>query len=132
MARKNEYLTSVDKIIGSKIYSLRLAKGLTRVQLAEAIEVTHQQLQKYEKGLNRISVGRLVLMSKVLGENIKYFLEEEKSNKGIEVTITQHQRMCIEVSNNFMKITNPKQQEAVNTMVRALVGNEYKHKVGNI
>ena len=123
MARKSDYLTDVDKIIGSKIYSLRLAKGLTRVQLAETIEVTYPQLQKYEKGLNRISVGRLVLILKALGENIRYFLEKEESDGDAEVTITEHQQMCIEVSNNFMKITNPKLQEAINTMVRALVGN---------
>ena len=49
MVRKNDYLTKVDKIVGNKIYSLRLAKGLTGGQLAETIELTYPQLQKYEK-----------------------------------------------------------------------------------
>ena len=121
MARKNDYSSKVDKLIGDKIYSLRLAKGLTRSQLAEAIEVTQQQLQKYEKGLNRIAVGRLLLISKVLERNIKYFLEDIKEDKDIEVTPTQHQRMCIEISRNFMQIKNPRLQEAVNALVRSLV-----------
>ena len=127
MVRKNDYLTEVDKMIGSKIYSLRLAKGLSRVQLAEAIEVTYQQLQKYERGLNRISVGRLMLVSKALGQNIGYFLGREEGDKEeVRGIITQHQRMCIEVSNNFMKITNPKQQEAVNAVVCSLVVKDQK------
>ena len=46
----NSSLEEIDKFIGNKIYSLRLAKGLSRQQLSKVIGVTHQQLQKYEKG----------------------------------------------------------------------------------
>ncbi len=120
MGRNNDYLAKVDKTIGDKIYSLRLAKGLSRLQLAEVIEVTHQQLQKYEKGVNRIPIGRLMLVSKALDKNIRYFLEQIDGDKDIEITVTQHQRMCIEVSRNFMKITNSKHQEALNALVRSL------------
>ncbi len=76
MARKNDYISKVDKLIGERIYSLRLAKGLSRQQLAKAIEVTHQQLQKYEIGLNRIPIGRLILIAKALEKNIDYFYED--------------------------------------------------------
>lgn len=121
MARNNDYLAKVDKTIGEKIYSLRLTKSLSRSQLAEVIEVTHQQLQKYEKGVNRISIGRLMLLSRALGKDIRYFLEQLEGDEDIEMTITQHQHICIEISRNFMKITNPKHQEAVNALVRSLV-----------
>ena len=67
MARKNNHIEKIDKIIGGRIYSLRVAQGIARKQLAKLIEVTPQQLQKYEKGTNRISVGRLVLIAKSLG-----------------------------------------------------------------
>lgn len=130
MARKNDFLNKVDKIIGDKIYSLRLAKGLSRIQLAEAIEVTHQQLQKYEKGLNRMSIGRLILAAKALDKNIGYFLGNIDEEEDIEKTITKHQRMCIEVSRNFMKITNPRYQEVVNFLVRALAEKDQKIEEG--
>lgn len=120
MARKNEYIQEIDKIIGNKIYSLRLGNGLSRQQLATVIGVTHQQLQKYEKGTNRISVGRLVLIAKALGKNINFFYEGLEDQKE-EVVITQHQRMCIEISRNFMKIQNADHQSAVNTLVKSLV-----------
>ncbi|MBF8246801.1 MAG: helix-turn-helix transcriptional regulator, partial [Rickettsia sp.] len=50
MVRKNAFIQEIDKIIGKKIYSLRLSQGFSRQQLSDIIQVTHQQLQKYEKG----------------------------------------------------------------------------------
>jgi transcriptional regulator with XRE-family HTH domain len=120
MARKNDYIQEIDKFVGGKIYSLRLAKGLSRQQLAKVVEVTHQQLQKYEKGTNRISVGRLVLIAKALGKSVNYFYEGLEAMSQ-EPVLTQHQRMCIEVSRNFMKIESTEHQNAVNTLVKSLV-----------
>jgi len=119
MTRKNDFINEIDKSIGGKIYMLRLAKGLSRSQLGSSIGVTHQQLQKYEKGTNRISIGRLVLIAKALDTNVSFFYEglESENNKPI---ITQHQRMCIEISRNFMKITNREHQDAVNTLIKTL------------
>jgi transcriptional regulator with XRE-family HTH domain len=119
MARKNDYIVEVDKYIGGRIYSLRLAQGFSRQQLSQIIGVTHQQLQKYEKGTNRISVGRLVLIAKALSKDISYFYEGLESADS-EPVVTQHQRMCIEVSRNFMKIQNSEHQTAVNTLVKSL------------
>jgi transcriptional regulator with XRE-family HTH domain len=119
MARKNDYIVEVDKYIGGRIYSLRLAQGFSRQQLSQIIGVTHQQLQKYEKGTNRISVGRLVLIAKALSKDISYFYEGLESADS-EPVVTQHQRMCIEVSRNFMKIENSEHQTAVNTLVKSL------------
>ena len=121
MARKNDYLQKVDLLLGERIYSLRLAKGLSRQQLAEMIDITHQQLQKYEKGVNRISIGRLMLIAKALDTEIDYFFKDIEDVSNITPTLTQHQRMCIEVSRNFMKIINAAHQKAVNSLIHSLV-----------
>ncbi len=120
MARQHIYIEEVDKFIGGKIYNLRLAKGMSRQQLAELIGVTHQQLQKYEKGSNRISAGRLVLIAQALGKTVEFFYEGLENNKA-EAILTQHQRMCIEVSRNFMKLVSSEHQNAINTLVKSLV-----------
>ena len=119
MSKKNSCMLEVDKFVGNKIYSLRLAKGLSRKQLAEVIGVTHQQLQKYEKGTNKVSVGRLVLIAKALSEKLGYFYDGFDYEDTSE-TVTQHQRMCIEVSRNFMKIESSECQDAVNSLVKSL------------
>ena len=121
MARKNDYIAEVDRHIGEKIFSLRLAQGYSRQQLSEVIDVTHQQLQKYEKGINRISVGRLALIAQALSKNISYFYEDLESEQ--QPMVTQHQRMCIEVSRNFMKIKSGEHQAAINSLIKSLSKN---------
>lgn len=118
MARKSEFTEKVDKIIGVKIHELRITQGLSRQQLAAKIGVTHQQLQKYEKGTNRISAGRLMAIAKALGKTVAYFFDNVE--EGHDALPSQHQRMCIEVSRNFMRIKSPMHQNAINLLVRTL------------
>lgn len=118
MARKNEFTSQIDNLIGVKIQELRISMGLSRQQLAEKIGVTHQQLQKYEKGTNRISAGRLAAIAKSLQKPASYFFEDFEDSDAI--LPTQHQRMCIEISRNFLRINDPKLQNAVNSLVRIL------------
>jgi transcriptional regulator with XRE-family HTH domain len=79
------------------------------------------QLQKYEKGTNRIAAGRLLLIAKALGKPVDYFYSEFDTSDSDAETDTTHQRMCIEVSRNFMKINNSNQQNAINALIRSLV-----------
>ena len=120
MARTNNQLDNIDKSIGHKIYSLRLAKGLSRQQLAKAIGVTHQQLQKYEKGSKRVSASKLALIAKALDWQIPYFYEgfEVADNIPLE---TENQRLCIEVVRNFKRIAKRGHQDAINTLVKSLL-----------
>lgn len=106
----------IDKQIGTKILELRTAMGISRHQLAEKIGVTHQQTQKYEKGVNRISAGRLVSIAEALQTPVEYFFDNDSDVQ----TPSKHQRMCIEVARNFLKIKSRSQREAVNALIRAL------------
>jgi transcriptional regulator with XRE-family HTH domain len=49
----------VDRYVGARMRARRIMLGLTQQQMAELIGVTHQQAHKYEKGINRVSTGRL-------------------------------------------------------------------------
>ena len=59
--------------IGRKIRALRLERGLSQSGLAEGIGLTFQQVQKYEKGTNRVSAGRLQRIAELLEVPITYF-----------------------------------------------------------
>ncbi len=65
----------VDIYVGSKVKSRRLILGLSQEDLAKSIGLTFQQVQKYERGTNRISVSRLVDICKVLKVQIDYFFD---------------------------------------------------------
>lgn len=121
MARKSEFTEKVDTVIGERIHELRISMGLSRQQLAAMIGVTHQQLQKYEKGTNRISAGRLAAIAKSLKKPVSFFFDDIHENT--EGLPSQHQRMCIEVSRNFLRIKNPMHQNAINLLVRSLSEN---------
>ena len=127
MARKVEHIEQIDRHIGAKIQELRLAHGMSRQDLGEHIEVTHQQLQKYEMGINRVSAGRLALIAQCLDTSVGTFyegLDSKLSSIKSDIDLNQNQRMCIEVSRNFMRIKNPDHKDAINSLVRILAKSE--------
>ncbi len=66
----------VDVHVGLRIRLRRKELGVSQEKLAEAIGLTFQQVQKYERGSNRISASRLLEFSKVLDVSIPYFFDE--------------------------------------------------------
>jgi len=74
-----------DVEIGRKIRALRLQRGLSQSDLARGIGLTFQQIQKYEKGTNRVSAGRLQQIADFLGVPITFFYrgmgERTKANE---------------------------------------------------
>jgi transcriptional regulator with XRE-family HTH domain len=67
--------------LGKKLRMRRLSLGLTQTKVAQAINVTFQQIQKYEKGTNGVSSNRLMQLSQFLKVPITYFYEEYKDYK---------------------------------------------------
>ena len=67
--------------LGSKLRMRRLALGLTQTKVAQAINVTFQQIQKYEKGTNGVSSSRLLQLAQFLKVPIVYFYEDYKGYK---------------------------------------------------
>ena len=65
-----------NKHLGNKLKLRRLALGLTQTKVAKAINVTFQQIQKYEKGTNGVSSIRLLQLSNYLKVPISYFFED--------------------------------------------------------
>jgi transcriptional regulator with XRE-family HTH domain len=110
---------AADHHVGARIRERRIMLGLSQQQLAQMIGVTYQQAHKYERGLNRISAGRLYEIAQVLGVPVSWFFDGlSRSDQPAEMT--QRQRMCLELARNFAAIENEKYQEALSQMARAL------------
>jgi transcriptional regulator with XRE-family HTH domain len=78
MAAKTKTLTPrasgpADKALGEKIRTRRVAAGMSQDTLGHALGVTFQQIQKYEKGVNRVSAVRLEQIAGALEESVSYF-----------------------------------------------------------
>ena len=67
--------TSVDAFVGGRIKQRRKALGMSQIALGEALGVTFQQIQKYERGANRIGAGALYKIADALGVPISYFFD---------------------------------------------------------
>jgi transcriptional regulator with XRE-family HTH domain len=82
----------VDVEVGHRIRIERLARGLSQTALANQLGVTFQQVQKYEKGVNRVGAGRLTKIAEVLGVAVgtfftgKEILESEQGRTGGEAS----------------------------------------------
>ncbi|MBB5085572.1 transcriptional regulator with XRE-family HTH domain [Roseospira marina] len=92
--------------------------GLSQQQMAEMIGVTYQQAHKYERGINRISAGRLFEIAQVLGVAVSFFFEGLESDA--EQDSQNRQRMCLELARNFAMIRNERHQDALSQLARAL------------
>lgn len=71
--------TAIDHFIGVQIRARRLAIGVSQEAMAEAIGVSFQQIQKYEKGANRVSAAALVRIAKVLRCQVGAFVPESEA-----------------------------------------------------
>lgn len=74
----------VDVHVGKRLRARRTLLGMSQESLGEAVGVTFQQIQKYEKGFNRIGSSRLYEFSRILDISVSYFFEEmdESSSEG--------------------------------------------------
>ena len=118
-SRPSARASAADRHVGNRIRERRVMLGLSQQQLAQMIGVTYQQAHKYERGLNRISAGRLYEIAQVLSVPVSWFFEGLAADAG-PIEMTPRQRMCLELARNFAAIDNEKHQEALSQMARAL------------
>ncbi len=118
-AKPSPRANNADRHVGTRIRERRVMLGLSQQQLAQMIGVTYQQAHKYERGLNRISAGRLYEIAQVLAVPISWFFEGMEAEPPA-VEMNPRQRMCLELARNFAMIDNEKHQEALSQMARAL------------
>lgn len=74
--------TAIDQMVGDKIRKLRLERNMTLAELGSELGISHQQLQKYETGTNRLSAGMLSNVADVLRVSISDLFEDAIDRKG--------------------------------------------------
>ena len=114
----------IDQHVGERIRLRRTERGLTQEQLAEALGVSYQQIQKYETGANRISAGRIFQISRKLDVTVGYFFEGLDTDQEGPATPLEHggrQRSAIELVRKFAQIRDPEVRAAIAGLVKTLV-----------
>lgn len=117
----------IDRRIGQRVRARRLEIGMSQESLAERLGITFQQVQKYEKGVNRIAASRLYDLGAALNMPIARFFEglgagevraksRSAAAEGVLSTLEGAQLAAL-----FVKIKNAKTRQRVLKLVRALV-----------
>lgn len=92
MRRKKPSADEIDGVIGGNLRRFRTLRGMTQAELADCMGITFQQVQKYERGFNRLSASRLYRASQILETDPSSFFEG--MNPGKRKTVihkTRHQ-----------------------------------------
>ncbi|WP_291198184.1 helix-turn-helix transcriptional regulator [Hyphomonas sp.] len=92
--RANRKAVSADLVVGSKVRQLRADAGLTLSELAEALGISHQQLQKYETGANRISAGMLYELARFFVIPVDQLFEGSDAEISEDVELIRARRKC--------------------------------------
>ena len=118
--------TEIDRFVGERIRLYRSMIGMSQQKLAENLGVTFQQLQKYERGENRIGSGRLMTVATVLGIPITFLLDEEgfSQRHGSEHSMAggalDTARDAYAIGRAFSQIIDPEIRRTITTLVQSL------------
>ena len=103
----------VDQLVSRRLRTRRIVLGLSQEDLSEAVDVSVQQVQKYEKAINRISSGKLYNFSKILNVPVNYFFDKNEEDYAVT------QSNVAEESAEYH--SKPKPNEVINTEIVSLV-----------
>ncbi|MGE8941728.1 helix-turn-helix domain-containing protein [Leptospira interrogans] len=129
----------LDLHVGSRVRLQRMLLGMSQEKLGEQLGLTFQQIQKYEKGINRIGASRLFDLARVLGVSVQFFYDEAPGSvtenraaaaAGLAdkpdsyVVDFLSSREGIELNKAFVRIADPKVRRSVVDLVRTLADDE--------
>ena len=122
----NRATNEVDRFVGERIRLYRSMIGMSQQKLAENLGITFQQLQKYERGENRIGAGRLLMLATALGIPITFLLDQEgfsQRQDGEQVIgVESHEttRDAYNIGRAFSQITDPEVRRSITSLVQSL------------
>jgi len=128
----------IDAHVGTRVRLRRMLLGMSQEKLGEHLGLTFQQVQKYEKGVNRIGASRLFDLARVLGVPVQFFYDEapaELVNEALAPGFGERPtetyvieflstREGLELNKAFVRIADPRVRRSVVELVRTLGGDE--------
>ena len=122
----------IDAQVGNRVRIRRMLIGMSQEKLGDLLGLTFQQVQKYEKGVNRIGAGRLYEVSRILGVPIDFFydgvaslesgLAESESPPPVMEFVSSGEGLQLSLA--FMKIKDPKVRRRMLDLVKSLAEEE--------
>ncbi|CAN7298297.1 helix-turn-helix transcriptional regulator [Agrobacterium tumefaciens] len=107
--------------VGANIRQIRVQHKMSQETLAGHLSITFQQVQKYEKGTNRVSASRLVEIARVFGVSMEtLFTGVVAAADNPDAALQQMSRETLSLANDFDKIPDPKIRTSIRGLVKSL------------
>ncbi|HBK90273.1 MAG TPA: transcriptional regulator [Parvularcula sp.] len=123
----------IDIHVGGRVRLRRTMLGMSQDKLAESLGLTFQQIQKYEKGVNRIGASRVFEISRILGVPIQFFYDDYNADTGMSYGFAESEAddgaammgllntpEGVQLCKHFASITDPKIRKRVLELVKSL------------
>lgn len=114
---KTETTMTIDKQTGANLKSLRRAAGMTQSNLGAALKITFQQVQKYEKGSNRISLSAAASMCNAIGCDMSDLLAGVKINGKTDAPLSTDEMKLVKL---FRSVKSPRVKQTFFGLVKEL------------
>jgi len=108
---------AADARVGTKLRQFRIMRGLSQTELGKELRVSFQQIQKYERGSNRISAGQLQEFARVLDVPVTSFFVDGESEPASEAL---HSREVLELVRDYLEIRDERVRQQILRLVGAL------------
>ncbi len=117
----------IERYVGQRIRMRRSERGVTQQELARALGISYQQVQKYENGTNRISAGRLYVVARLLGVDLSYFFPSREMLARLEEDdripagpLPEFSDDAMQAAKDLMAVPSPQIRRSVRALLRAL------------
>jgi transcriptional regulator with XRE-family HTH domain len=121
----------VDVHVGGRVRLRRIMLGMSQDKLGDALGLTFQQVQKYEKGVNRIGASRIFELSRILEVPVQYFYDDFDRRTGVSYGFAEtpgddafmallHSPEGVQLCRHFAEISDPKVRKRVLDLVKTL------------
>jgi len=114
--KQKEEIIEIEKLVGANIKLRRLMLGITLDEMTKSLGVSLQQLGKYEKGINRISAGKLFILSELLNVPIDCFYNQIEESK----KLLDENKPLQSLVRAFYKIKNQEERKSIIKLTKAM------------
>lgn len=111
---------NIDVHVGNRVRTRRVMLGVSQSQLANVLGISFQQVQKYERGTNRLSASKLYHTAAFLNSPIQYFFDGLATGEALLDEEPASTRMILEVSKN-LALLSPDLRRVINEMTKSLI-----------
>ena len=131
MRRVRGAVDPIDAHVGGRLRQARREANVSQTAVGKALGITFQQVQKYEKGTNRIAMSRIAQISRMLNKPVNWFFDGVPTSKNEIATYDLMKEFTsrkhgLRLAEAFVRINNPRQQVLVTQLAESFAGDRRK------